>query len=163
MRITSVKSGMLGMLVLTLAACGTPMQNSQYGNGYGAQPATASASNVSGYGTVQSIEQVPRQHAGLGGVGLGTIAGALVGGVLGSQVGGGSGRTAATVAGAAGGALAGGQMQQNMNGNGSSEVYRVSILMDNGVAQTLIQDTPPNLQIGDRVRIANGVVTERMR
>ena len=100
MRTTTLKSGMLGTLVLTLAACGSPMQNSSYGTQPTASTAGSSASNVTGYGTVQSIETVPRQNAGIG---LGTVAGAVVGGLLGHQVGGGRGQTAATVAGAAGG------------------------------------------------------------
>lgn len=158
MRTATLKSGMMGMLVLALAACGTPMQNSSYGS---APASTASASNVSGTGTVQSIDRVPRQYSGVGGVGLGTIAGAVVGGVLGNQVGSGGGRTAATLAGAAGGALAGNQMQKNMNGGNSNDVYRVSIRMDSGMATTLIQQDPPNLRVGDRVRVENGVVVER--
>lgn len=156
MRTDIWKSGIAGLIVATLVACGTPMQNSSYDNQYGTQP--AAANNVNGYGTVQAIDVVPRQSSGIG---LGTVAGAVVGGVLGNQIGGGSGRTAATVAGAAGGALAGNQIQKNMN-SGNANVYRVTVRMDNGSTQALVQETQPNLRIGERVHIENGAIVERL-
>jgi outer membrane lipoprotein SlyB len=112
---------------------------------------------ASGYGTVQSIEVVQKQGSGMG---LGTAAGAVVGGLLGNQVGSGSGRTAATVAGAAGGALAGNTIERNRAG--ASQAYQVTLRMDNGAVQTLMQDSAPNLQVGDRVRIVNGAIVERI-
>ena len=118
---------------------------------------SATAASTSGYGVVQSIDLVPRQQAGIS---LGTVAGAVVGGVLGNQVGGGTGRTAATVAGAAGGALAGRQLEK---GQQTDQVYRVSVRMDNGAVQTLTQETTGGLQVGERVRVANGQIVERVR
>jgi hypothetical protein len=35
--------------------------------------------------------------------------------------------------------------------------------MDNGYVHTLTQSTAPNLQIGERVRVDNGVIVERYR
>lgn len=148
-----LKIAALGMSVFALAACGTqtPVASESV-------PVTASTtSSATGYGVVQAIDIVPRERAGIG---LGTVAGAVVGGALGSQVGSGSGRTAATVAGAAGGALAGGAMERNTR---AGEVYRVAIQMDNGSVQTMVQETPPGLQVGERVRLSNGVIVERFR
>lgn len=144
----------LCLSVAALAACGTPNQNVSQ-----SEPAVRSAAaTATGYGVVQAIDIVPRERAGMG---LGTAAGAVIGGVLGNQVGGGSGRTAATVAGVAGGALAGRAMEQRQAQAG--EVYRVSILMDNGAVQTMVQETPPGLRVGERVRLSNGVIVERFQ
>lgn len=144
----------LGLSVAALAACGTPSQTvSQDGT-----PVRSTATTATGYGVVQAIDVVPRERAGIG---LGTAAGAVLGGVLGNQVGGGSGRTAATVAGVAGGALAGRAMEQGRAQQG--EVYRVTILMDNGAVQTMVQETPPGLRVGERVRLSNGVIVERFQ
>ncbi|WP_019140413.1 glycine zipper 2TM domain-containing protein [Noviherbaspirillum massiliense] len=155
MSIQSKKLCAIGIAVMSLAACGTSPNNTS-----SAYPATSSTtSTASGYGVVQSVDTVSREQASH--MGLGTIAGAVVGGVLGNQVGSGRGRTAATVAGAAGGALAGNQMQRNMDS--SQPVYRISVRMDNGSIQTLAQETQPGVQVGDRVRLANGVIVERMQ
>jgi outer membrane lipoprotein SlyB len=81
--------------------------------------------------------------------------------VLGNQVGGGTGRTAATVAGAAGGALAGHELEKG--GQASDQVYRVNVRMDNGALQTLVQESTGGLQVGERVRVSNGVIVERLR
>jgi hypothetical protein len=35
--------------------------------------------------------------------------------------------------------------------------------MDNGAVQTLTQDTTGGLQVGERVRVANGQIVERIR
>lgn len=154
MRETRIRLAALCVSVAALTACGSTAQNT---GSTASLPATTTASSATGYGVVQSIDIVPRQNAGIG---LGTIAGAVVGGALGNQVGGGSGRTAATVAGAAGGALAGRAMENNAN---AGEVYRVAIQMDNGSVQTMVQETPPGLQVGERVRLSNGVIVERFR
>lgn len=148
-----LKMVVLGMSVAAVTACGTP--GGQQTGAAGTMP-RAAASAASGYGVVQSIEVVPREQAGIG---LGTVAGAVLGGVLGNQVGSGSGRTAATAAGAVGGALAGQAMVDRPARAG--EVYRVAILMDNGAVQTMVQETPPGLRVGERVRLSNGVIVER--
>ncbi|SNS35495.1 Glycine zipper 2TM domain-containing protein [Noviherbaspirillum humi] len=159
-----IKTGLAGMCLLALTACGStggnmmggsPMGSSSMGSG--SMP--MSTSSASGTGVVQSVEVVPRDNPGIG---LGTVAGAVVGGLLGNQVGSGNGRTAATVAGAAGGAYAGNQMQRNSRAAGG-ETYRVTVRMDNGAVQTLAQDNAGMLQVGERVRVANGQVVERFR
>jgi outer membrane lipoprotein SlyB len=148
-----LKFVMLGISVAAVTACGTPNRTASGP----AAATTTTASSATGYGVVQAIDIAPREQAGIG---LGTVAGAVVGGALGSQVGGGSGRTAATVAGAAGGALAGSAMERNAR---AGEVYRVAIQMDNGSVQTMVQETPPGLQVGERVRLSNGVIVERFQ
>jgi len=149
-----LKFGLLGICALALAACGT--SNTTSSTGTGAPTATA---NVSGTGVVQAIDVVPKQA---GGPGLGTVGGAVVGGLLGNQVGSGGGRTAATIAGAAGGAYAGRQMEKRSQA-GAGEVYRVTVRMDDGSLQALAQETAPQVNIGDRVRLENGVIVERLR
>jgi outer membrane lipoprotein SlyB len=113
----------------------------------------------SGYGVVQSIELVRQENstsAG-GGVGIGTIAGAVVGGVVGNQVGSGSGNTAATIIGAAGGAYVGHQLE-NRQQTQTADAYSVRVRMENGSTQTLLLSNNPDLRVGDRVRISNGVI-----
>lgn len=43
----------------------------------------------------------------------------------------------------------------------AEKMYRISLRMDNGTVQTLLQELAPVLRIGDRVRISNGII-ERM-
>lgn len=147
---------LVAIFALALAACETPNRTASTADTI---PVTSTAGSASGYGVVQSIDLVQRDQAGIG---IGTVAGAVVGGVLGNQIGSGSGRTAATVAGAAGGAYAGHQIERNRQA-AANQAYRISVRMDNGSIQTLTQDTQPNLQIGERVRLANGAIVERFR
>lgn len=141
--------------LLTLGGCETmnnPTNNSNSG--------TNNQANVySGYGVVQSIELVQQGSSGIGGsgIGIGTIAGAVVGGIVGNQVGGGTGQTAATVAGAAGGAYVGHEMEKRQQQQ-TADVYKFSIRMNNGSYQSLTQSTSANFRVGDRVQIANGVM-----
>jgi outer membrane lipoprotein SlyB len=142
-------------LALVTGACSTPGQ-STFGS---ASPVSSTSSNASGYGVVQSIETVQGQPSS--GV-LGSVAGAVVGGVIGNQIGGGTGRTAATIAGAAGGGLAGNRIEQNMS-SPQQPSYRITVHMDNGALQTLSQNNPPNVRTGERVRVENGAIVERLR
>jgi outer membrane lipoprotein SlyB len=155
------KLGVPAVLVLALAACGTPSQTM---SSYPSSPATTTAatSSATGYGVVQSINLVQQQAQQRSPISLGSVAGAVVGGVLGNQVGSGRGRTAATIAGAAGGGLVGHQMEGNMAASGQGQAYQVTVRMDNGAVQTLTQETQPGVQIGDRVRLADGVIVERV-
>lgn len=90
------------------------------------------------------------QNGGSSGV-AGTVIGGAVGGLAGHQVGGGSGKTAATIIGAVGGALVGRAIEQNTSrGQG---VYRVTVQLDNGGARTFDYAEPPNVQVGERVRV----------
>ncbi|WP_151636671.1 glycine zipper 2TM domain-containing protein [Noviherbaspirillum aerium] len=157
-----------GFAAILLAACGSS-PNTASTSSYpmtttGSSIPVTTTSSTTGYGVIQAIDVVPGQAAS-GGVnpGVGTVAGAVVGGVLGNQVGSGSGRTAATVAGAAGGALAGRALTRNSSGGGTGDSYRVAVRMDNGSVQTLVQDVQPGVQVGERVRLENGVIVERFR
>lgn len=140
--------------VLALGACA---DMNPPANTYGSAPAYPQSNNSSGaysaYGVVQSIEMVRQNNTG-GGVGM--IAGAVVGGLLGHQVGGGSGKTAATVIGAAGGAYAGNEIQKN-NQQQQGDAYKFTIRMRDGSYQTVMQTTNPDIRVGDRVQIDNGV------
>ncbi len=143
--------GMMG--VLALGACGTTgssSADSAYSGGI------ASGAIPAGNGVVRAIDLVGQGQSGIGGsgVGLGTVAGAVVGGVLGNQVGSGSGRTVATVAGAAGGAYAGNKLVDGQQGG--SGVYQFTIRMNNGQMHTLRHTGTAGFQVGDRVRISNG-------
>lgn len=140
-------------LLTALAACGTTERSTPVSSPTAATTSSGAAT-VSGYGTVQAVDIVNKQNAGIG---LGAVAGAVVGGVLGNQVGEGRGNTVATVAGAAGGAYAGHQIEKRTRKD--DEVYRVTIRMDDGSLQAYTQEMLPDLRIGDRVRIANGVVS----
>lgn len=119
----------------------------------------ARSDNVySGYGVVQSIELVQREKSGIGGsgIGLGTIAGAVIGGVVGSQIGSGSGQTVATVAGAAGGGYIGHQIENRQQQ--SEDTYKITVRMEDGSYQSQMQSSHSGFRVGDRVRFYNGVL-----
>lgn len=144
--------------VLALSGCGTtnPPTN-PYGAGTAYPQPTYSDGVRSGYGVVQSIELVRQDNTGIGGsgIGIGTVAGAVVGGVVGSQVGKGTGNTAATVIGAAGGAYAGHELEKRSRTQ--ADAYKFTIRMNDGSYQTLTQTTNPDIRVGDRVQIDNGI------
>ena len=139
--------------LLALGACGTmndPGYTSSTGAGY--PQSGASVGSYARTGTVQNIEIVRQESSG---VGVGTVAGAVVGGILGNQVGKGSGRTAATVLGAAGGAYAGNQIEKR--NQQQSDAYKITVRMRDGSYQTVIQTASNDIRVGDRVQIDNGV------
>jgi outer membrane lipoprotein SlyB len=145
--------------VLTLGACAdmnAPANTYNTGTAY--PQSTSSGGVYSGYGVVQSIELVRQDSAGIGGsgIGAGTIAGAVIGGIVGHQVGAGQGNTAATVLGAAGGAYAGHELEKRSQAQ-QSDAYKFTIRMNNGSYQTVVQSTNPEIRVGDRVMIENGV------
>lgn len=149
MKIVKELAALLGSItIIALGACTTA-------NYPPSQPATGGTGSgvYSGYGVVQSIELVRQERSG---VGLGTVAGAVVGGVLGNQVGAGRGNTAATIVGAAGGAYVGHELESRQQAN--ADAYRITVRMENGAYQTLTQSTNGDLRVGDRVRIENGVL-----
>ncbi|MBI2305912.1 MAG: glycine zipper 2TM domain-containing protein [Rhodocyclales bacterium] len=101
-------------------------------------------------GTVEAVREI----AGKGdGTGLGAIAGGVLGGLLGSQVGGGNGKKAMAVVGAAGGAYAGHEVEKRMRGETQ---YEITVRFDDGRTRTYMETQAPQLQNGDRVRLANG-------
>lgn len=84
---------------------------------------------------------------------VGALAGGVLGAVLGNQVGKGDGRTAAQIAGAIGGAVAGREIQRRSN---RTEHFEVLVDMRHGGQQTVTFNAPPELAIGDRVRLTDG-------
>ena len=91
--------------------------------------------------------------------GVGAVAGGVAGGLIGNQIGHGTGRTVATIAGAAGGAYAGHTIEKNVK---KQTVYRVTLRMDDGSLRTVSQREAPAHAVGDRVRLSNGRITERV-
>lgn len=141
--------------LLSISGC-APMVGPGWQQDY--PPIAYSRDLYPGYGSVYAIELIRPERDN--GIGVGTIAGAVIGGLIGSQVGEGNGNTAATVIGAAGGALIGHQIEtQNQPQN---DQYRLIIRMENGNYQTLIQNTDfVDLRIGDRLHIDNGGAVRR--
>lgn len=135
---------------LALGGCETMNSPSQSSSPQGSYPDNA----YSGTGVVQSIDVVRASS----GIGVGAIAGAVIGGILGNQVGDGTGQTVATVVGAAGGAYAGNEVEKRTRG---ADAYKFTLRMDNGSYQTVTQAANPDVRVGDRVRVENGVVRRR--
>ena len=153
MRMMNGIGAVFGMIaVLTLGAC-TNMNTTPYPPNPGV---ASSGYGYSGYGVVQSIELVQQENNGIGGsgVGLGTLAGAVIGGVVGNQVGAGRGNTVATVAGVAGGAYVGHELE-NRNAQ-RIDAHRITLRMEDGSTQVLMQNANSGFRVGDRVRLDNG-------
>lgn len=156
------------IVVLSLGACADPYwsrstydDRPNYGPNYGSNYGTGQQnSGYAQYGVVQSIEMVQQDSRNTGStIGLGTVGGAVVGGVVGNQVGSGSGRAAATVLGAAGGAYVGHELEnQQRNQQQMMNVYRITVRMEDGSYQTVMQSNNPDLRIGDQVRLQNGIL-----
>jgi outer membrane lipoprotein SlyB len=87
--------------------------------------------------------------------GLGAVGGAVVGGLLGNQIGKGNGRILGTVAGAVGGGFAGNQIEKSVRKDTS---YQVRVRMDNGSYRTFTYHADPGVQVGQRVRLQDGVL-----
>ncbi len=157
------------VMLAGLAACGAPPVDRSYpvGNPYPSGTAypsgtvyptsTAPVAAVE-YGRVTNVEVV-RTQAPAGSNAAGTIIGGIAGAVIGHQIGGGSGKDLATVAGAVGGAVAGNAIQRNANGGArTTDVYRVSVQVDNGAYRAYDLNNPGDIRAGDRVRIENGQI-----
>lgn len=120
-----------------------------------AQP-KAAAVPCSDCGVIEDIRAV--QVAGETS-GLGAAAGGVTGAIIGNQFGRGDGRTIAAIAGAAGGAYAGNTIEKNMN---KRVVHRVTLRMDDGTRRVLTQSAAPAHAVGDRVRVVNQRIVERV-
>jgi len=107
-----------------------------------------SISSVSQYGNVSNIEIVGSASRGAGGA----VLGAVIGAVIGNQIGSGTGRAAATGVGAVGGAIIGNNLQKRND----SDVYRISVRMDNGATAQYDYQSIEDLRVGDRVRVDGG-------
>jgi outer membrane lipoprotein SlyB len=146
---------------LALGACEN-MNAPPYGSSSGVSTPPSQTSAYSTYGVVQAIEVVRQDSAGTGiggsGIGLGTIAGAVVGGVAGNQVGEGAGNTAATVLGAAGGAYIGHELENRQRQQQQADAYKITVRMEDGSYQSVMHGTAGDFRVGDRVRIRNGVM-----
>lgn len=140
--------GALAALALISACAYNPPRSEPYGNA--PVPASTSPYAVE-YGRVSSIEVVPVASRGSGG---GAVLGAVLGAVIGNQVGSGSGRAVATGVGAVGGAVIGNSIEQRNRSD--SEVYRVSVRLDNGRIAQFDYQRIDDLRIGDRVKIEDG-------
>lgn len=129
---------------LLLAGCAGPEPQPYYSSqAYSPQP--RQSYNL---GVVDRIEVIRK---GDGSNIAGTVIGGIIGGLIGHQIGGGTGQTAATIAGAAGGAVAGHEIERRSRG--ANETFRVTVRLDNGAYQTVMQDNITDLRTGDRVRV----------
>lgn len=82
--------------------------------------------------------------------------GAVLGGVIGHQLGDGNGNDLATGVGVIGGALVGNEVESTKEAG--SEIYRVTVRLENGRSQSFDYRHIDNLQVGDRVRIEKGLI-----
>lgn len=122
---------------------------------YGSQPYQSQPYANSGTGVVDRIEVIRKGDSSNV---AGTVIGGIVGGLIGHQIqiGGGSGQTAATIIGVAGGAAAGYEVARRSRG--ANETFRVSVRMDNGAYQSIVQDAITDLRSGGRIRVQDGRV-----
>jgi outer membrane lipoprotein SlyB len=149
----------LGTVVAVCAALALGACAGTYPTSYPSNPNVANAGNIyQEYGVVQSVELVRQENSGIAGsgVGVGTLAGALIGGVVGHQVGSGRGNTVATVAGAAGGAYVGHELEKRQQQ--TEDALKITVRMENGAYQTFMQSPNADFRVGDRVRLENGVL-----
>ena len=129
-------------LTLMTACSSTPPRNDPFTS----NPGVVSSSTQ--FGQVSSIEIVSSESRGAGGA----VLGAVIGAVIGNQIGSGTGRAAATGLGAVGGAVIGNNLQKR----NETDVYRVSVRMDNGSIGRYDYRSIDDLRVGDRVRIDGG-------
>jgi outer membrane lipoprotein SlyB len=131
--------------VALISACSSSPQRS---DPYASAPM---ASNAVGYGNVSGIEVVSAASRTSGG---GAVLGAVLGAVVGNQIGSGSGRAAATGLGAVGGAVIGNTIETR--NKGATDLYRVTVRMDNGTLGQFDYQQIDDLRVGDRVRVESG-------
>jgi outer membrane lipoprotein SlyB len=163
MKFRMIASTTCAAALTLLAGCSSsPLRNDGAGTspGYVGGSQSAYQGNYQGnignsaqLGSVTQIETVPTASRGLG---AGAVIGAVLGGVLGNQVGRGSGNALATGAGVVGGAVVGNEIEKR-NQTGSN-VYRVSVRFDNGQGAQYDYQQVDNLQVGDRVKVENGLL-----
>ena len=129
-------------LVLITACSSGPRRSDPYAN------APSAVSTASQYGNVSNIEIVSTGSRGAGGA----VLGAVIGAVIGNQIGSGSGRAAATGVGAVGGAIIGNNLQKR----NETDVYRISVRLDNGSTAQFDYQSIEDLRVGDRVKVEGG-------
>jgi outer membrane lipoprotein SlyB len=91
--------------------------------------------------------------------GIGAAAGGITGALVGNQFGRGDGRTIATIAGAAGGAFVGNTIEKQTS---KRVVHRIVLRMDDGSRRVLTQSKVPAYAVGDRVRVEDQRIVERV-
>jgi outer membrane lipoprotein SlyB len=107
--------------------------------------------NATQFGYVSGIDVVPVATRTSGG---GAVLGAVLGAVIGHQIGSGHGRDAATGVGVVGGAVIGNQIEKR--NKAESDIYRVSVRMDNGSLGQFDYQRIDDLRVGDRVKVEAG-------
>jgi len=113
-----------------------------------ARAATPQAAACTHCGVIESIRRVEVDGEANG-----------VGALASRPMGRGSAGSAMTIAGAAGGAYASNAIETKVK---KSIAYRVTLRMDDGTYRTLSQPEAPRFAVGERVRIAKGLVLERV-
>lgn len=136
----------------------TQATNSQHRTVHQTVPTTTVASTTRVCESCGKIEAVHTIQQPAKSSGLGVAAGAVLGGVLGNQVGNGNGRTLATIAGAVGGGYAGNEVEKRTR---LATSYQVRVRMEDGRIRTFPYSEQPNWNIGDRVKVIDGVLTSR--
>jgi len=165
--ISVIIASMVGVAAITGVL---PSANSQKQEAAGKVPETAApavtsearrerqrqfAQSCANCGTVEAVRTVELKGEGTG---LGAVAGGVTGAVIGNQMGSGRGNTAMTVIGAAGGAFAGNEIEKNVK---KRYAYRITVRMEDGTFRTVSQSRPPAVSVGDKVRVADGIVVVR--
>jgi outer membrane lipoprotein SlyB len=145
-------------LALGLAGCATSDQQPYQQPYYGSSPAPAQSypAPSPSYQQLGYVDRIEVINRGGGSNAAGTIIGGIIGGLIGTQIGSGSGRTAATIAGAVGGAAAGNVIEGRARA--AHETFRVTVRLDNGAMQTVMQDNISDLRTGDRVRLDGNLI-----
>lgn len=135
-------------LALMTACSANPPRNEAV---LSAPVANAPMDSARQFGNVSSIDTVSVASRTSGG---GAVLGAVLGAVIGNQVGSGTGRAVATGAGAVGGGVIGNQIEKH-NQN-QSDIYRVSVRLDNGRTGQFDYQRIDDLRVGDRVKVEGG-------
>ena len=136
----------LAAVVVALLLVGACSSNPPRMDAYANAPRAGSAAMQ--FGNVSNIEIVSSASRGAGGA----VLGAVIGAVIGNQIGSGGGRAAATGLGAVGGAIVGNNLQKRND----SDVYRVSVRLDDGSTGSFDYQSIDDLRVGDRVRVQGG-------
>lgn len=137
---------LLVLVPALVAGCGSAGRR----NDQVAQAPGNSSSDITAYGRVSDIAVVDGKSGGAGGM----VLGAVLGGVIGHQIGSGTGRDVATGLGAVGGALIGRQLDKR----NETDIYRVTVRLDNGTQRSFDYQRIDDLRVGDRVRIDDGQI-----
>lgn len=135
-------AAVVAALLLVGACSSNPPRMDPYAN------APSAGSTAMQFGNVSNIEIVSSASRGAGGA----VLGAVIGAVIGNQIGSGGGRAAATGLGAVGGAIVGNNLQKRND----SDVYRVSVRLDDGSTSSFDYQSIDDLRVGDRVRVQGG-------